>query len=63
MYCMGVMTKTRKDVGELLSTECEKQKAINGAYLRKVFNNVIFLARRVLPRREIRYQLMKKVVA
>ena len=43
MYCVGVMTKTRKDVGELMSAKCEKQKAINSAYLRKVFNNVIFL--------------------
>ena len=42
MYCVGVMTKTQKDVGELPSTECEKQKAINHSYLRKVLENVIF---------------------
>ena len=50
MYCVGVMTKTQKDIGELLSTELEKQKAINCAYLRKE-ENVIFLARQGLPMR------------
>jgi len=45
------MTKTQKDSGELLSTELEKQKAINRAYLRKVLENVIFLARQGLPMR------------
>lgn len=51
MYCVGVITKTQKDIGELLSTELEKQKAINRAYLRKVLENVIFLARLGLPMR------------
>ena len=51
MYCVGVMTKTQKDIGELLSTELEKQKAINRAFLRKVLENVIFLARQGLPMR------------
>ena len=63
IYCVGVMTKTQIDVGDLLSTQCEKHRAINCAYLRKVLENVIFLARWGLPRDEITYQLMKKVVA
>lgn len=41
-YCVEVMMRPQKDVGELLSTELEKQKAKNRAYLRKVVENVIF---------------------
>ena len=50
-YCVDAMTKTQKDVGELLSSELEKQKAVNRAYLRKVLENIIFLARQGLPMR------------
>ena len=47
MYCVEAMTKTQIDVANLLSTECEKHRAINCAYLQKVLENAIFLARRV----------------
>lgn len=50
-YCAEVtsQTRTQKDVSELVSSEFEKQKTNNRAYLRKVLENVIFLAREGLP--------------
>lgn len=44
-----VASKSLGDVGELLSNELQKQKASNRAYLKKVLQNVIFLARQGLP--------------
>ena len=43
--------KTHKDIGELLSNQHEKEKEVNRAYLRKVLENIILLARQGLPMR------------
>ena len=48
-YCVDLAMKSHKDVGELISSEHEKQKEINHAYLHKVLENIIFLARQGLP--------------
>ncbi len=45
------MLKKHKDVGELLSTEHARQKAINRTYLSKVLQNIIYLAQQGLPLR------------
>ena len=50
-YFADLTLKTHKEVGELISTEHEKQKEINCAYLRKLLENIIFLARQRLPMR------------
>ena len=50
-YCLEVICKPQKSVAELLSSEHEKQKAVNHAYLRKVLENLIFLSRQGLPLR------------
>ena len=41
--------KTQKDVDESLSSQHEKEKEINRAYLRKVLENNTFYARQGLP--------------
>ena len=46
-----VICKPQKSVAELLSSEHEKQKAVNRAYHRKVLENLIFLSRQGLPLR------------
>ena len=49
-YCVDLTMKTHeKDVGELLSSQHEKEKETNRAYLCKVLENIIFLARQQLP--------------
>ena len=50
-YCLEVICKPQKSVAELISSEHEKQKAVNRAYLRKVLENLIFLSRQGLPLR------------
>ena len=50
-YCVDLTMKTHKDVGELISSEHEKHKETNRAYLHKVLENIIFLARQGLPMR------------
>ena len=44
-YCVDLTMKNHKDVGESLSSQHEKEKEINRAYLHKVLN-ITFLARR-----------------
>lgn len=50
-YCVELTMKTHKDVGELLSSQHEKEEETNCAYLRKVLENIIFLAGQGLPMR------------
>lgn len=50
-YCVDLTMETHKDVGELISSEHEKHKETNPAYLHKVLENIIFLARQGLPMR------------
>ena len=51
-YCVELTMKTHeKDVGELLSSQHEKEKETNRAYPCKVLENIIFLARQGLPMR------------
>ena len=45
---MEVIMKKNKDVGDFLSAEHAHQKAVNRSYLRKVLQNVIYLARQGL---------------
>ena len=45
------MLKKHGDIGELLSTQHAQQKAVNRAYLTKVLQNIILLARQGLPLR------------
>ena len=64
-YCVDLTMKTHKDVGESLSSQHEKEKEINCAYLRKVLKNITFLARQGLPMRGNGYphlQMIQKVV-
>ena len=48
MHCTGIVTKSHRDIAEKMSSEHEKQKPVNRAYLSKVLKNVIFLARQGL---------------
>ena len=48
-YSVEATMKTHKDIGELLLSQHEKEKEVNCAYLRKVLENIIFLARQGLP--------------
>ena len=48
-HCTGILGKSHRDIAEMMSTEHEKQKAVNRAYLGKVLQNVVFLARQGLP--------------
>jgi len=41
----------REDIGDLLSAEHAKQKAVHHFYLSKVLQNLIYLARQGLPMR------------
>ena len=50
-YCVHLTMKNHKDIGELLSSQHEKEKEINHAYLCKVLENITFLVRQVLPMR------------
>ena len=45
------MLKKGKDIGDLLSAERVKQKAVNRSYLLKILQNLIYLARQGLPMR------------
>ena len=47
-HCTGTLVKSHRDIAEMMSTEHEKQKAVNRAYLSKVLENVVFLARQGL---------------
>ena len=47
-YSTDIVSKSLGDVGELLSSELQKEKAKNRAYLTKVLENIIFLARQGL---------------
>ena len=44
----GILAHSYQDIAEMISTEHEKQKAVNRAYLKKVLQNVVFLARQGL---------------
>ena len=48
---VDVILKKHKNVGHLLSAQHANQKAINRAYLAKILQNIIFLARQGLPMR------------
>ena len=48
---VDVILKKHKNVGDLLSAQHANQKAINRAYLAKILQNIIFLARQGLPMR------------
>jgi len=43
------MSKNKKDIGDLLSSEHAKQKALNRSYLLKMLQNLIYLAHQELP--------------
>ena len=48
-HCTGILAKSHRDIAEMMSTEHKKQKAVNRAYLSKVLENIVFLARQGLP--------------
>ena len=52
-YSIEIASKTLGDAGELLSSELKEQKLINRVYLKKVVENVIFLARQGLAFRGV----------
>ena len=45
----GILAQSHRDITEMVSTEHKKQKTVNCEYLRKVLQNVVFLARQGLP--------------
>lgn len=48
-HSIEIATKSMGDVGELLMSKVKKEKERNRAYLQKLLQNVIFLARQGLP--------------
>ena len=48
-YCVELLAKPPKYVAEILLSDICRQMAVNRNYLRKVLENVIFLARQGLP--------------
>ena len=50
-YSVELTLKPQRDVGDLLSSQYEQERKVNRAYLRKILENEIFLARQGLPMR------------
>lgn len=48
-HSVELVTKAHGDVGEMLSAEIAGEKSRNRAYLKKVLENIVFLARQGLP--------------
>ena len=48
-YCLELLSKPHRGIAEILSSDHERQMAINRDYLRKVLENIIFLSRQGLP--------------
>ena len=49
IHCTGILALSHHDIANMMSTENEKQKAVNHVYLKKVLQNVVFLASQGLP--------------